>query len=800
MKGNIDGNQVIIPTGQYLGTDDYGTEYLNGQDFDNESPDATPVDIVFAYNENEGRLTLNNNIGIIECEKPDELECYCYWHSLEIKKPSPKDFAPITPPEGISIADMPLTGKAILHPADINTTVKVGVDGKDIYIQGLAIDFPDTWLKGQLENGVVTFPIRFIGNVDGIDYFITSYDSQAIVPFTMSYDSEKNIYEADVQLLLNTNKTTLDYDGLLNYYSGLYIGVRPERVTPPNGLVTKPMPYKGKDQQGRKIRGTVNVGFDGNDVWVQGIDYAVPEGWFKGVFNEDRSVVTVPYGQYMGEDIENGYGVYIAGDTEIEEDKWDIGDVIFNYDNKDNIFELQNNLYFNGKKDVIYYINVLRAGLRIGERYDITWIAKDQDYNDKQDIETISLAEGVTATLSKNGGKNGPKYYVIGEAVRMYAQNSIKISSDKEISKIIFTMTGSENQMQLEADKPTYTLNGNIGTWTGEAKEVTFTIPNVSSTQARIQRIDIVFFNYAEENVSAPSDLTTEDYYFKATDTYFNATTTRTVKVGFYGEDEVYIQGLSEYSEEAWVKGKLSDGVLYIPNWNMGQLFSIFGIFDIAFSGATFGYDTDYNKFYSAEGYTTVDANDDVTMDEYTDVSITKIIEMAATPMQPAITDYTQTTNGYDYISAEIPLEDTNERPMVADKLTYSIYTDVNGEISLFEFKTDEYSKLEENMTEIPYNFTDNYDFRPAGLRIFFYDANRSSWDRIGIKSIYRGGGKTNESEISWFNIKEYLNIEKAEMAESQTSASIYNLQGIRVEKPLRKGIYISNGKKFVVK
>lgn len=799
IKGNIENGKVIIPKGQIAGKDDFGAVYINGQDFDDESSDAAPIDIVFIYDENKKQLTLNSNIGIIECESPEELECFCFWEDLIIKKPTPEDFVPISPPEGIDIADMPLTGKAILHPADISTTVKVGVDGNDIYIQGLVIDFPNSWVKGNLENGVVTFPIRFIGNVDGKNYFITSSDSQALTPFTMYYDSERNTYEANTQLLLNTSKTSLKGDELLNYYSGLYIGPRPERVTPPNGLATKPMPYKGKNAQGVRIKGNVNVAFDGNDVWFKGLDHAVPDGWFKGVFNEDRNVVTVAYGQYMGEDIENGYGVYIAGDIEKEEDKWDIGDVIFKFDNNNKIFELQNNLFFNGKKDAIYYIDVIRAGLKIGEKYDITWIAKDQDYNDGQDIETISLAEGVTATLSKNGVKDGPKYYVIGEAVRMYAQNTIKISSDKKISKVIFTMTGSETQMHLESDKPSYTLNGNTGIWTGEAKEVTFTVPNVSSNQARIQRIDIIYFNYAEEIVSIPSDLVTEEYHFKATNTYSNTIKRKKVKVGFYGDDEVYIQGLSEYSEKAWVKGNLTDGVLNIPNWDMGQSF-IFGVFDIAFSGASFDYNADEGKFYSVNGYNTVDTNTNLLMDEFLDITIAKIIEIATKPMRPEIKNYIQTDDGYDIISAEIPLEDTNERPIVADKLTYSIYTDINGEISLFEFKTDEYSKLEENMTEIPYNFTDSYDFRPAGQIISFYDANRSKWDQIGIKSIYRGGGETNESEISWFNIKEYLNIEKAEIAEGQTSTPIYNMQGIKVEKPLRKGIYISNGKKFVVK
>ena len=53
IKGNIENGKVIIPKGQIAGKDDFGAVYINGQDFDDESSDAAPIDIVFIYDENK---------------------------------------------------------------------------------------------------------------------------------------------------------------------------------------------------------------------------------------------------------------------------------------------------------------------------------------------------------------------------------------------------------------------------------------------------------------------------------------------------------------------------------------------------------------------------------------------------------------------------------------------------------------------------------------------------------------------------------------------------------------------------
>ena len=118
----------------------------------------------------------------------------------------------------------------------------------------------------------------------------------------------------------------------------------------------------------------------------------------------------------------------------------------------------------------------------------ISWVAADQGYENAQDIASINFGSGFTATLDGGGNSNTPKYYTSGTALRMYGDNTMTISG-AGITKITFTLTGNENQTQLEANVGNYALEGTTGTWTGEADAVTFIVP--SGKQARIQKIEI---------------------------------------------------------------------------------------------------------------------------------------------------------------------------------------------------------------------------------------------------------------------------------------------------------------------
>ena len=75
IKGTIEGTTVTFPSGQYIGSDEYGDEFIVGSE-DGE----TVADIVFEYDSEAGTLTATTPF-ILENELADEVSPYCYWYS-----------------------------------------------------------------------------------------------------------------------------------------------------------------------------------------------------------------------------------------------------------------------------------------------------------------------------------------------------------------------------------------------------------------------------------------------------------------------------------------------------------------------------------------------------------------------------------------------------------------------------------------------------------------------------------------------------------------------------------------------
>ena len=729
----------------------------------------------------------------------------------------PDSFVPNTTlvalPEGAEVAEMPMTGKYYAdfnayngeESTDLATNVKVAKVGDDIYVQGILVDFPEAWIKGTIAEGEVEVPVTYVGATqNGGNAYVCGYSRNGIVPTYFTYKEELGSLELDGYMMLTPDERELNLNTVFGIYEALYIGERPATVEVPEDLVTEDMPVEGTMHDGQSqsaFTATVKVGVDGQNVYVQGLVDQVPEGWIMGTFNEDRTEVVFPAGQYVGA---GEYGsVYVVGeesfvDEETGEEDVKVGDIIFTYNEAKNLYELQNNLYINGKEDDFYYYSILLAGMLIGENCDEVWVAANQGYSDKEGVTEIKIGETITGTIDKADGKNDPTYYTNGEALRLYANNVMTITSEKLMGKIVITMTGSAKQKSLEANVGTYALEGNVGTWTGEANEVVFTVPSASGSQARIQKISIYYFDYATTLVEVPENLEVEPYAFKATDTYYNKEVTKNVKVGFDG-DKVYFQGLSDLLPESWVRGTLAeDGTVTVPNWYLGVYESYFGNYDVVFSGANFAYDKDADKF-TCEGFETYAGESP--MDEFADVTLTKIVEVAATPADPSVTKFNG-TGSYPSVKFDIPMVDVDGNQMVTEKLSYVIWFEKDGEQQQLTLTTDLYSELTEDMTEIPYDFTDSYDIYAGGSTVYLNQdiTELQSWTKIGVQSIYRGAGEEHKSNIGWYDLAEYwVAVGIADVKATQNANVIFDLQGRRVAQPT-KGLYIVNGKKVVIK
>lgn len=268
-------------------------------------------------------------------------------------------------------------------------------------------------------------------------------------------------------------------------------------------------------------------------------------------------------------------------------------------------------------------------------------------------------------------------------------------------------------------------------------------------------------------------------YNFQGHDTYINQDKTFEVFVVLDNND-VYIKGLSEYLTDGWVKGTIADGVATFPAAFMG-IFEFWGdAYELNFDGATFTVNDDASVLTAPEGYTT--SVEGEILDEFINVTLTKAVAEIATPATPTITEFTEDDYGH-YVKMTIPAKDVDGNDIFAALLSYQLLVDRNGEQSVYEFTTDNYEFIEENMTVVPYNFTDYYDIDVAGKQVYIYGDDIDEWNAIGVKSIYTVGDKsreTRESEIFWYQLK------PTAISEVNTNnvveTNYYDLQGRKVD------------------
>ena len=223
------------------------------------------------------------------------------------------------------------------------------------------------------------------------------------------------------------------------------------------------------------------------------------------------------------------------------------------------------------------------------------------------------------------------------------------------------------------------------------------------------------------------------------------------------------------------------------------------------FNGATFSYTPDTDTFTSTEGYTSTSTYElegetyDEPADVMKDVVITRANDVPATPAAPEILSF-ELNEGYGYLlELNIPLEDIDGNPIFASQLSYEIYKRVDNEESPVTLEAQYYEYATEDMTIIPYLYTDYWEVMQGGEAVYVHADGVENWDAIGVKSIYTGGGETHESPITWHEIMTGISTINAD---ANQATEYYDLMGRRVDaSKLTRGIYVTkDGRKIFVK
>ena len=204
VKGTISGSTVTIPSGQFVGEDSSGEEYIVGYDVTSNGI----ADLIFTYDSEKGTLTLDPNIYIVENASQNELKIWGYWYDLALTKPEL-----VTPPAGEE-EDWNVVGAMVTVDEEEGFVfgdpeqypVKVIKDGSDFYVQGLCKDFPEAWVKGTIADGKVSFATgQYLGVYTETDeesgeeyqfdmFFVgVSEESAGIGDLVFTYDEENNM-------------------------------------------------------------------------------------------------------------------------------------------------------------------------------------------------------------------------------------------------------------------------------------------------------------------------------------------------------------------------------------------------------------------------------------------------------------------------------------------------------------------------------------------------------------------------------------------------------------------------------
>lgn len=113
----------------------------------------------------------------------------------------------------------------------------------------------------------------------------------------------------------------------------------------------------------------------------------------------------------------------------------------------------------------------------IAEEANGTFDFPKMGYTNGEEVVMIS-SEDVTLVTDKGSNSNPPKYYDEGSAARFYGGNIITLTSEKDITRVEFTFSGSETEDNTNSILPGgadgEVLTGNV--WTGSQKTISFLI------------------------------------------------------------------------------------------------------------------------------------------------------------------------------------------------------------------------------------------------------------------------------------------------------------------------------------
>ena len=149
------------------------------------------------------------------------------------------------------------------------------------------------------------------------------------------------------------------------------------------------------------------------------------------------------------------------------------------------------------------------------------------------------------------------------------------------------------------------------------------------------------------------------------------------------------------------------------------------------------------------------------------------------TPVEPEIIAYNPYSDeqGYGTINFNLPFWNADGLLIDQDNIFYNIYFDNQLQV----LSPETYLSLGEDISDIPYNFKDNYDIFHAGINhaVYLYSGN---YNRVGIQSFTRINGVEYKSPIVYTVNTAIDSVDEA--GKKVVETCYYDLSGRRIDVP----------------
>ena len=251
ITGTMDGSTITFASPQLLG-DYYGSNiYFSAYDLNTGSMAES---VTAEYGENG--ITFPDDVIIVDNGREDQLYYWGYWSDLSIIPATEPD--PVTPPAGLETAEYRLNAYAYdasgNDMGEYSLPLDIGWDNNDVWVQGLCQDFPEAWIKGTFADGSVTFAKGqkfdeyYMSGYGTIKDFFTGYDVEEyeMADVTMSFDQETGLFTMTSPYLMLINAYWITFDPNLLLEDVSFVPVPDEAATPAQPEITSAT-VKGSD-------------------------------------------------------------------------------------------------------------------------------------------------------------------------------------------------------------------------------------------------------------------------------------------------------------------------------------------------------------------------------------------------------------------------------------------------------------------------------------------------------------------------------------------------------------------------